>query len=391
MSIISKIARLFGYSLAKYSDPVSFSKKVAALHPNTHKTTAIISSSEASDALKSVGRSAKLNPFVYYPRPEKSSAAMERLENTWWNAHGRLIEKVWVFSDETNSDYRKAYVSRAAEFFRQSGGKTRILDLGCGSGWFGRMIVAPDLEYIGTDFSSTQIEIANQEKQRSPFKDQLSYYCVSDLKTIPNIQTISGVVIHAFLHHLYWNELHDLFSELASTLPENCKFFIVEPVYPEAGVDLVNTSMQKHTCELVKTFRSYLNSLKIKLADEGKYDTLMESNLLRIESESAQNGFFFSPKEVPFRLGELKVFLEKYLRIEKVFPCGILNLETAQFLEKITDKTTRNHYSGLLFPLVNPLDEFLLRNGYFESNPDNYLFTAFECSLRKGDNSSVRK
>lgn len=384
MRIIKRIARLLGYSIKKYSDPSAFSNRILSLHPEIKNNAPLITQEQAVEALKSVGRNTGVNAFTYYKRPNKSSAAMEDLESKWWNANGKLIEKVWVFSKDTNNSYRKNYVSRAASFFKEPGKKAKILDLGCGSGWFGRMIADAELEYHGLDFSSTQIDIAKSEKQRSPNKNYLNYYCSSDLKNIEHLDTFTGVVIHAFLHHLYWEELEQLFKELAKLLPNGCKFFIMEPVYPGKN-NAINIAANEQSCnnELVNAYRKNLDHIKNKLIDKDLYDTKTESELIELGSESDKNGFFLSPKEVPFEMTEFQTFLTKYIKIENTFNCGVLNLETAQLLERIRSKEMQDHYSQLLLPMVNSLDTFLISNHYFEANPNNYLFTAFECVLNK--------
>jgi len=383
MNIVQKILGRLGYSLTRDSATPSATKKILALHPSKADTKPLISREDAADALKSVGRELNVPAFYFYKRPDKSSVLMEQLENNWWNAHGELIEKAWVFSEKTNYYYRKDYVSKAVSFFKETGKKAVILDLGCGSGWLGRMIADDGLEYHGMDFSSTQIDIANKEKQKASNKEHLHYYCLTDFRKIENISSVTGVVIHAFLHHLYWEDLTNLFDELAETLPQGCKFFIMEPVYP-AKSKAANTFTEKATNDaLVSAYRANLIFIKNKLMDENNYDSKTESDLIQAEFESTKNGFFFSPKEVPFKLDEFKTFLTTYLTIEKTFHCGVLNLETAQLVERIRSEEKQNYFSELLFPAANALDKLLLSNNYFEANENNYLFTVFECSLNK--------
>ena len=262
MNIIKKIARVFGFDIIRFSKPkTTLSTKIS----NTNKVSnkEVISGEFAKEVLESVGRKSNISSFTYFNRPDKSSEKMELAENLWWNENGKIIEKVWVLSDDLNSRYRSAYVSKAADFFKTHKGEARILDLGCGSGWFGRMIANEHMNYVGMDFSSTQIEIANQKKEGLKNEKYLNYYCVSDIENIPNLEQTTGVVIHAFLHHLYWEDLRALFNKLHLILPEGCKFFIMEPIYPDL-INQTNPDIIKKkllAVELLSAFRKYLVSL----------------------------------------------------------------------------------------------------------------------------------
>ncbi|HEX8517701.1 MAG TPA: class I SAM-dependent methyltransferase [Bacteroidia bacterium] len=381
MNIIKKIVRKFGVDIIRYSNDSAGHSKVE----EKEEQVPLISKEEASKILASVGRKSGIPTFTYFERPHKSSLLMEEAENLWWNSHGNLVEKVWVLSDPVNYKYRNDYVSKAAAFFKgDKNTKAKVLDLGCGSGWFGRMIADEHLEYFGMDFSATQIEIANKKKETSLNKDYLNYYCLSDIKQLDNLNEITGVVIHAFLHHLYWEDLDNLFSELGQILPVGCKFFIVEPTYPDPlvkqnGSDVFLKILQDY----LANYREYRGKLKRQLIKDGMYDTQTASELNNIVSESDLNGFFLSPKEVPFRIGEFRSFLDKYLEIKNVFACGIINLETAQFIDRITSRELQDHYSELLFPVANTIDRILLNNNYFESDQSNYIFTSFEGVLKK--------
>lgn len=374
MNIVKRIVRKFGVDIVRYSNVSVPSKK--------RDKKVVINQEKAAAALKSVGRY-PVPIFTYYERPVKSSLLMEEAENLWWNVHGNTIEKVWVLSDSVNDFYRKDYVRQASDFFKKDNPKAKILDLGCGSGWFGRMIADNDLEYHGMDFSSTQIEIANQKKEHSSNKAFLNYYCLSDIRKLKKLNEITGVVIHAFLHHLYWEDLNNLFSELSEILPDGCKFFIVEPIYPDPDPVSEKQDFNKNAKFFIKNYRDYRNKLKMELVKEGLYDLETNEQLVEIVNESEDNGFFFSPKEVPFRMTEFKDFLSKFIQVERVFHCGVLNLETAQFVDRIKSEKEKLNYCKLLFPIVNSLDEVLLKNDYFKLNQDDYLFTAFEGILKK--------
>lgn len=378
MNIIRKITRKFGFDLVRYSNGTS---TAAEIRPARKNIPALISRERAEQVLKSVGRTTDTPAFTWYSRPQKSSQALDEAENLWWNAHGKLIEKVWVLSEKVNNEYRKTYVSEAESFFRDSNGKAKILDLGCGSGWFGRMIAGKGLEYYGMDFSSTQIEIANAEKEHAENREHLHYYCLTDFKKIENLNEITGVVIHAFLHHLYWEELHMLFRELVEVLPDGCKFFILEPVYEDPAA--TDPAMQDSLNAMILSHRNHLALIKKDCIANDEFDIETETTLNEIVEESSVNGFFFSPKEVPFRMKEFTEFLKNYVHVESVLPTGVLDIETAQFIEKIRPAQKREQLCSTLLPFVRSLDRILIANNYSAANTGTYLFTAFKCILNK--------
>ncbi len=375
MNSIRKLIRGLGFDIARY--PKS-KKNASSRIKASDRSDILIPTTAAHLALKGVGRIGR-SPFTYFQRPNMTSTELDEIENIWWNAHSKLIENVWVLSDDVNELYRANYISKAASFFKKDTSKAIVLDLGCGSGWFGRIVADQDLEYFGIDFSSSQIELANKKRINAGNSQWLHYYCTTDFKQVKNIQEINSVFIHAFLHHLYWDELHSLFAELKNTLPRGCRIFIVEPIYP--GFNKSNQDMRLMD-KLISDYRKYVRSIKSELIAEGIYNTELEDQLGNVFEESKINGFFFSPKEVPFELHEFEEFLNGYVVIQEKTCCGILNLETAQMIENIKSEKHREYYKRLLFPFVNHLDKFLLSNGYFENTPNTYFFTAFECILK---------
>ena len=99
--------------------------------------------------------------------------------------------------------------------------------------------------------------------------------------------------------------------------------------------------------------------------------------------ESSRNSFFFSPKEVPFRMTEFKEFLRNYIIINNYYYCGITNLETAQFIDRVENSVLKKDLVNTLMPLSESIDTLLLSEGYVGLNPNEYLFTCFEGILKK--------
>jgi SAM-dependent methyltransferase len=271
---------------------------------------------------------------------------------------------------------RYDYVKKASEFFRQSCVST-VLDLGCGSGWIGRMIADESLRYIGTDFSETQISIAKAKSAESGNSSYLSYYCIDDISNLTEINSINGIIIH----HLYGQELNDLFDKLKAVLPKGCKFFIMEPVYPKSIYHDYSDENKNMAEDLIQSAKAFLNSVKLRIIEENKFDCTTVREIDSLIEESNRNGFFFSPKEVPFKFVEIETLLYKYGTIDDFYYCGVLNVEAAQMLALITDVKLREEWSKIIVPFIKQIDHFILASGYVNNNENQYLFTCFEFTL----------
>jgi SAM-dependent methyltransferase len=377
MEIVKNVLKQFGIQISRYK------QKMKIEYP-TVKFEEIISEQEALEANHSVGRKHKQAPFTYLERIVESTRLMDDAENKWWNKAGPIIEEAWVMQEEPCIAYRELTIKSAVAFFLKDKKKVKVLDLGCGSGWMGRMMAGESLEYLGMDFSSTQISIANAKLKECPNKEFIKYYCLEDIRKVPELSSIDGVVINAFLHHLSWNELHELFRTLCELMPSGCKIFIVEPIYPDGNnIEQTQEEVIDINTILLEEARSFLEKLKKKLVDQGIYDLKAEHELILLIEESARNGFFLSPKEVPFKISDFLNFLGKYAQIERYFHCGVCDLELAQLLTRVKSEKIRTYLINTLFPYIRSIDDVLIGNGVFNSNPDTYLFTAFECVLKK--------
>jgi hypothetical protein len=85
-------------------------------------------------------------------RSELPDPEIDREEEAWWNEHAATIEAIWAMAAPVRRTIRAPYLGRARQFFLEGTHlrPTRCLEVGCGSGWVGRMIAAPGkLELIG--------------------------------------------------------------------------------------------------------------------------------------------------------------------------------------------------------------------------------------------------
>jgi predicted O-methyltransferase YrrM/2-polyprenyl-3-methyl-5-hydroxy-6-metoxy-1,4-benzoquinol methylase len=344
------------------------------------QTIAAITVQEAVAALTSVGRS-PLPAFQKFKRPQRSSPQMDAIENRWWNIHGELVEKVWSLQDALCDTLRRHYLEKAKKFFLEGSSHVKVLELGCGSGWLGRILADESFQIIGSDFSETQIQLAKERARPAGNEKFCTYYCTATLKSIPGIHEVAGVIMHAFLHHLYGDELAALFSELQQLLPSNAKMFILEPVYHQLHA-CANAQVRSDAQIMSQGLFAQMEDIKQQLIKSGKYDTETADNLSKIVEESNTFGYFFSPKEVPFDSDELRALIGKYATIKTEYLTGLFDTDIAQNLSRITDDNLRKDISSKLMPLVQFIDNFLIENrciGDFAGG--RYIFTAYECEF----------
>lgn len=339
----------------------------------------LISKKAAAKALNEAGRKA-LPVFTYFKRPDQSTKNLDQLEELWWNKAGGLIEDIWGMPADVCEAYRNDYAQKAKKFFKQGKEKVKVLDLGCGTGWFGRLIAGDRLFYEGIDFSETQIRIAKEKSIDFLYKDHLNFDKTTDFTMIKDIHEFDGIIINAFLHHLYGDELNELFSAIKETFKSGTKIFIMEPVYPtnkpEQTVKAVTDDIK---CQ---TISSTINSIKNKAIHSGYYDILKECALSSLIAESHRNGFFFSPKETAFTFEEFNSLVSEYCSVDNYFYVGCQDLVFMQTIALIKDEPIRRSIINEVYPLIKKLDNELIDNGYFFNNDKNYIFTCFECTLK---------
>jgi SAM-dependent methyltransferase len=249
-----------------------------------------------SRVLREVGRTVQ-PAFHPFPRPQTSSKALDRLEVEWWNKNGELIEQVWGLPKEVCEALRRPYVTRASELLKATQRRGPVVELGCGTGWFGRMLVDRGHRVVGIDNSETQIRIATELAAAENKSQSCTYQLSGDLKILSSLGSVQGVVMHCFLHHLYCDELEKLLVELKSNLESGTPVFLVEPVYlshfaPAAKGTSAHSALAQASAQI--------GDIRDTLKQQNLLDLRIQSNIEALIAESGRHGVFFSPKEVPF-------------------------------------------------------------------------------------------
>ena len=204
-------------------------------------------------------------PTVKRTRPSQASPALNAQELAWWEANGALMSRLWDYDDAINRQVRGHYVARARDFLAASGGAT-ILELGCGSGWLGRMLAGPDVNVIGVDFSQNQVDAAAAAAQRNGQAGRCRYLRRDGLEDFGLLNQVDGVLIHAFLHHLDEHELDSALDALKKGLKPDARLWIYEPAFYDT-LPANPTSLKPETALQLEASEKLLDTLKGWLLD----------------------------------------------------------------------------------------------------------------------------
>ena len=354
-----------------------FNKIKKMLRFSENNRTPIITQKQALEALESVNRQPK-SAFAFFERAQTTTQTIDSLEEIWWNMAGNLIEDIWGLPDDLCLAYRQEYAMRAKKFFLSDKQKVKVVDLGCGTGWFGRIIADENVFYEGVDFSETQIQIAKKKAINAPNEKYLNYLQTTDIQSIKNIKDFDGIIINAFLHHLCKNELVTIFDTIKSTFKSGTKIFIMEPVYP---TNRTKNDIKVCTSTKVEVTKDIINTVKKQAVQANIFDLQKEILLSDLIRESNTNGFFFSPKEVPFEFQEIEELLVKYTNLKSYSYVGVDDFSFLQTLSFIGNSEYRREILDTMFPMIKELDRQIIDSGYHFNGTNNYIFTCFECVL----------
>jgi len=163
---------------------------------------------------------------------------------------------------------------------------SRILDVGCGSGWLSEYFARLGYDVTGIDISPDLIDIAQKRLNRQPFPvdHETEMHCrfmVHDIESAALPETFDAVICYDSLHH--FEDEHAVIRNLSSMTSYAGVVFILEGERPEQGSateeELVEVMRRYETLESPFT-RSYLRTL------------LEENGLLVIGDYVSVNGLF---------------------------------------------------------------------------------------------------
>ena len=144
---------------------------------------------------------------------------------------------------------------------------SRILDVGCGSGWLCEYFARFGYDVTGIDISPTLIAMAEERLSKVPYgadhEQELSYrFLVHDIEAATLEETFAAVICYDSLHH--FEDEHAVLAHLAAMLEYGGQLFVLEGERPPEGSEtegqLRGVMRQYETLESPFT-RDYLLSL----------------------------------------------------------------------------------------------------------------------------------
>jgi SAM-dependent methyltransferase len=309
-----------------------------------------------------------MQAFARRPRLPRSSPQWDRQEVEWWDANAGHIERIWGLPDALCRGARQSYLeSIRARFLQLKAARPlRILEIACGSGWPGRLLASPALKVTGVDFSEEQIKIARVKAEEAG-QSNCDYVQmeIGQMSESFQLAQFDGVFIHCGIHHLSTIELTG-FVDLLSRSPNGFPTVLVEPVY----LDRSNIVGRLLGWAFTATFY-LLGSAYFARCTQ---DKILVKTTQDLVNRAADEGWFFSPKEVPFDIDEIRHLFAPHFEINEIEPVTYFGLRAAQYLATLKDQQKASRLGARFLPILNWIDRLLIRTGSLPKLTSNYLF-----------------
>lgn len=293
----------------------------------------------------------------------------DRAEHAWWNTNANLVERVWANDDDTRHALRAHYLSKARLFLTESeAAESLIVEIGCGSGWVGRSLVrGARSRLLGIDLSETQVEIARKNAEAEGLSSQCVYLCANLSDAAPpigDVRAVSGIVIHAILHHLTWSEIDHVLADVAK-VGRAAKLFAYEPVFfphEKPSVGLVG-----HIVRLLAISITFCVLLAMRVygrATATARDRGFAAQVDRVSREAAKNTWVLSPKEIVFERSELLNTLEKHFVVNRSYLCNYTDMVAAGMASVLRQRGREERvFLNAFMPVLRALDRWLVSSG----------------------------
>lgn len=312
-------------------------------------------------------------------RLETSTPDLDAAETSWWDRFSATCERLWTFDEHTALAARGAYLETGVAYLADaSDGAGMVLDLGCGSGFTSRFFAERGLHVVGVDTSSEQIRLARLAAAAAPEASaaRMEFRVDSSSSLQDSGERFDGVIAHAFLHHLAEDELRGLLDEIANLLRPGGRAWFLEPVFYPPG----RPGWAARTTQ-AGALVSAVAQGAVRASGQVDRAPLAAANLFFAEAE--REGWFLSPKEVPFRPTELASVFDGRLRLDRFAWVSTASYATAQWVSLVSRPRLRRALaSGLVRPHARA-DLAIGRTGGPERlrGLDGYGFAALACRV----------
>lgn len=326
-----------------------------------------------------------------FERPRHASPEINRLEAIWWEENASLIARVWEMYPEVSAVVRGQYMQSARQFLLGDATPARVLELGCGSGWVGQMIAGADLQIIGTDFSSAQIELARANASSRGLGDACKYAVQSDKEIPDEIESCDGLLLHCFLHHLDGAELEALLDALTERVRPGTRIWIYEPAFHTDAQEGESNLSPELRGQLDVVVRQHEQMVRL-LGERNLLDKPVRDRFQTLQEIANRSHWYLSPKEVPLDLRAFTKMLEDRWHVVRSAWETVNLVGWAHDFNTITDSTVRHALVRDVLPVWADVDRAICAEDAYLAHflrAPNYAFRSWECVAEKA--SSVRK
>lgn len=311
-------------------------------------------------------------------RALRADEVTNALEHDWWNENAATIARVWEMEPEVSRAVRGAYLEKAKAFFLQGRDEARVLELGCGSGWVGQSIAGPRLRIIGTDFSEAQVALARRRAEANGLQQYCSYRVASAAHWPDEARTADCALVHAFLHHLDESELAGVLRDLRTRLRPGARIWFYEPAF------LPSPALEGAARTVARAFHACSAAFRLVSRALGLRDQDTAEKFERLTQRADANGWYLSPKEVPFDHGSFTANLQRHFAVRDSYWATIYLVGWAFETNLLRHRFARQLACATFLPLAAAGDRFVAAHvGALgtASQPPNYGFAVWECEV----------
>jgi SAM-dependent methyltransferase len=227
-----------------------------------------------------------------HERWDISPAGIDEAELAWWEEFAELQDWLaWVQTPKIRGILRADYISRMLRSVRPG---QIVVEMGCGTGWLLVELAQRGITgLIGTDFSTRQLAIAREQAALAGVGDCIRFLLPGDL---PENLAADVVICHGFLHHLTKSEIKEVMEVAAKMLKPEGELLVLEPV---CG------SIQAGWWRLPEKMTLFFGGWGgLRPMSGAEHEARQKIKLMLNGDRFPGRGP--SPKEMPFRVGEIE-------------------------------------------------------------------------------------
>ena len=175
------------------------------------------------------------------------------------------------------------------------------------------------------------------------------------------------------LHHLTEEELN-VFFKVIKAQNKGVRVFLYEPVFTQS-----NSDNGKVFAQLIKlVIRIYVKAVDLLLNLTGSKDEQLFSTTSNLWVEADKNGWFLSPKEIPFYEEELNQYLEPHFIINKKYFVNSTDYTIAQNLVFYKKENPGFFYTHIILGIATVLDKIFFKLNFRAISKGQYFFCCYE-------------